>query len=712
MRSRSVVLVMAAALGALPVSPASAQEQEPPATAPPTAVVAVWTSSPVDNLRPVAGSREPADPFLRHIDAMGMAPGLVSASQGRYDRLQALLDISQGSRQPGSLYDPRSAPALRVQLAGAGASVAGWDVVRDRARRVSTTLRPGLLAASVPGGAAFVGVRGRALDPAIVAADRVGSVATVSLGSAATLAGRAAGALGTSKLVVVALPDGAAGRAALLDLERRRLPGQLLLVSHLPPTPIEGAVGRVPARFYALPAFGLAGGSGTGSVTSGTTRRRGLVSTVDIAPTVLRHLGLAVPAAMRGEPIRAGAERSAEQLEQARRRWSDVRGGRQASSLYTVVAMSAVVLLLLGTLRGAGAAARPALRAGALAVMWWPVMVLGAAAVAPAARFHEVLLIAVSSVLAGLATDAVLRWPRGPVLPAAACLLAYTADLATGGELLTRSVLGPSILSGGRFYGISNELEPLLPILALVGLAALVGSRPATWRLPAIYGGVGIGLGFLMGWGRLGADVGGVITVTGAFTAATLVVRGRRLTRRSALVALVVPVAGLLALVVVDLGLGGGAHLSRNLTRSEGFTDLAELVARRYQLMAVTLTNPSTLLRVAGAVLAVSFAIRNRALLYAPVRTAAWRAALVGGLAGGVVGALSNDSGPVLLINGVIGLAAVTAYLQGQAPVSGIGQRLAAPGGLGLHDGGGDAERRQAGSPATRWASSAVSPLR
>ena len=35
-------------------------------------------------------------------------------------------------------------------------------------------------------------------------------------------------------------------------------------------------------------------------------------------------------------------------------------------------------------------------------------------------------------------------------------------------------------------------------------------------------------------------------------------------------------------------------------------------------------------------------------------KEAPWRAALVGGLAGGVGGALTNDSGPVLFINAVL----------------------------------------------------------
>ena len=46
--------------------------------------------------------------------------------------------------------------------------------------------------------------------------------------------------------------------------------------------------------------------------------------------------------------------------------------------------------------------------------------------------------------------------------------------------------------------------------------------------------------------------------------------------------------------------------------------------------------------------------------------TPAGAAALVGGLVAAVVGALVNDSGPVLLVYGVVVLAFATAYARGR----------------------------------------------
>jgi hypothetical protein len=666
-RRVAVALAFVLLAGALLVCMAPAPAR---AMARPTAVVAVWSEDPNANLIPARDpANEPRDRLLRLLDAQrGVAAGLMSSIQSDYTRQQALLDISQGSRQPGGLY-PGEPPVLKLVPDGVGATISGWDVARHRAREASVTLRPGTLARAVPGGAGFVGARASDDDVAIVAADERGRVAAFSNGSTTTIGERVRQLLDTRRLVVVALPGGDPGRTALTELVAARGADELLVVAHLPPTPAAPSFGRPPTRFFRLPAVGVAGAgaasSSRHSVRSGSTRRPGLVEAIDILPTVLDHLGVRVPDAVRGEPVRETTWISPKRLETLRLRWNDVRDGRQASSLSGVVGIALLALLALGTVRGMRAALRPGLRTGALAVMWWPTMVLLVAALEPVDKGTEVGLIAMGSVALGALTDRLLRWPRGPVLPAAVALAAYTLDLATGGTLLTRSALGPSLISGGRFYGISNELEPLLPILLLLGLAALVGVREPSRRLCVAYVVSGVALGLVVGWGRLGADVGGVLTIGGGFTVATLLMLPRGITRRALVVAALVPFLAIAALIAVDLGLSGGSHLSRNLTRSQGFTDLWELVTRRYRLAFEVLREGRALSSFVGAAVGIGFALRNRAVLYAPLRGRAWPAALVGGLACGVMGALTNDSGPVLLTNAVIALAAITVYIQG-----------------------------------------------
>ena len=669
-----------AALAPLP-TPAAAADG-----APRHAILALYAAGPREVLRPAAAedpSGPPQDTLLRFLDAQPtLRAGLWSSAQGSYQRQQVLLDISQGTRQPTGLYSDvdadRDGELDNLRFDARARSFSNWEPFRRRAADVSTTLRPGLLGGSVPGGAAFVAARGAPLRAAIAAADEDGRVAAVSFGAPVTLAARARELARSHGLVVVSVPAGPTGRAELTELARGRAPSELLLVVQLPDTPPTNTYGEPPSRYLRQPALAVGDGL-RGSPTSASTRRDGLVASIDFAPTILEWIGVAPPDRMRGLAIESGAALGAARLDELRTRWTEVRGGRQAASVLAIVTLAGILFLLLGAWRGAGSALRPVLRTGGLAFMWWPSAVLLAAAIEPATRTGEVFFIASVSLALGALTARALPWERAPLLPAAVCLAAYTADLALGSNLLVVSVLGPSVVSGSRFYGVSNELEPILPIVLLVGLAALTTGRPITGRTFALYGAAGLALLVVVGWGRLGADVGGVITIGAGVAVATLVMLPGATSARRIAVAALVPVAALLFLIAIDLALSGGSHLTRNLLRADDPGELWELVTRRYELSWRILTSADKPAHFLAALLAVVFAWRNRARLYAALPHRSWAAALLGGLAAGVAGALTNDSGPVLFINAVIGLAALTAYLLGRPDPAGATAAAAAP---------------------------------
>ena len=662
----AALIVGAVALGS---APAHAQSDDR------RVVLVVSTADVSSNLAPRGGGREPGDRLLRELGQRPeVSTGFFSSMQGAYDDRQVFLDISQGSRQPVSLY--RGSPNPEVVGSQTGGSVTNWRDLRRRARRVSVTLRPGLLASTIPGGAGFV-FADDGLDAASVATDERGQIAVISNGSVDTLVERTQVALETTSFVAVAVPRTYDPNDVIATLLEVRSVPTLMIVAHVPPSPRGLPADPATARFFKLPAIGVAGLEGAGSVTSATTRQRGVVSAVDIAPTVLRHLGLRVPKAMRGERIERDPQVSSDRLESLRRRWDHIRRGAQAMSFHAVVLLAGLWGAAVAVVGGLRRGARSGLRIAGLSLMWWPTVVLLAGPVAVTHGGMEGLGVPVAAVLAAAATDALLRWPRAALVPAAVGVAAFAVDLARGGPMLSVSLLGPSLVSGSRFYGVSNELEPLLPLLALVALAAAlhgrrVGRHGAPRRLSrraiALYAVCGTGVAAVVGAGRLGADVGGVLTVATAFLGAAFMLRGGRVTVRTVLTAGAVALLALVALLVLDLSLNGDSHLDRNLTRTEGRRDLTELVTRRYELARRATTVGGRPVMLAGAVVAVAAAVRNRHLLYDALPGPAWSAALVGGLTGGVVGALTNDSGPVVFINAVIGLAALTAFAQGGPP--------------------------------------------
>ncbi|HEY2181585.1 MAG TPA: hypothetical protein VGH09_07935 [Solirubrobacteraceae bacterium] len=591
----------------------------------------------------------------------GLSIGLMSATQGSYTRTQMLLDIGQGSRIASSSYEPTRAPSLSLSPSrGAGAMVAGWSAAVARARRAPQLLRPGLLASAVPGGAAYAGVAGDQNLDAVAAADRSGHVGDLSLGSVASLPARIAELAGRRRLVVADLPAGAEGRADLRSLSERRPASELLLIVQ------RAADGNGHELLWAA-AGGLTGGGGR-ELSSRTTNERGLFAAIDLAPTILDHVGAPIPPDVRGERVETDGALDGSMLRALGVRLHVV-GGRRLKALGCLLAFWSLTLLAAATVRGArGRAARAlAMRVGALAVLWTPVAVLIGAALEPGAAVEYATIVAASVALAAI-TDSVLPWPRAPLAPAIVSIVALVVDALAGTQLLVRSLLGPNPILGARFYGFGNELKSGLAVLVLAALAAALFPvhRGRTAALATAL--AGIGLAAIEGAARIGAGVGGVILVSAGFAVATIVVLPGDFSRRRALLGLATPLVALVALAALDLLTAhGGGHYTGSVLHARSAGDVRDLIVRRYGAAWRELKNHAMPAATALALGYAVYAVRNRVRLLAPVGDdPAWRAVLAGGVTAGVVGALSEDSGPVLLVVAVFTLGCVASYLWGR----------------------------------------------
>ncbi len=512
---------------------------------------------------------------------------------------------------------------------------------------------PGLLASSITGGGAYAGTTAAAALDAPAAADRAGRITSLSLGSAGTLAARTQALSAAHGLVVADLPSGPAGKAALAQLSSGRRPGELLIV-----------VQRAgPGEGGALLWTGAAGtpGGGGRKLTSQSTGERGLISSVDIAPTILTHLGTAPPAAMNGRPLTAAGALEVASLTSLMARLRVI-SARKLTALGWLLCAWALLLLAA---RGPGARGT-AIRIGALAVMWAPVAVLLPAAIEPGAA-AEYALIVLCCLGLGALTDRLVAWPRAVLAPALAAVLAITLDALARTQLLMRSLLGPDPILGARFYGVGNELKSALAVLVLAAVAAAL--YPAVRGRRAVLAMVGAGavLAVVEGAARIGAGVGGVILVCVSFALAAAMLAPGALTRRRAVLIITAPVLGLIALAAIDLLTAhGSGHYTGSVLHAHSAGEIRDLVVRRYRAAWLELKSHAmpvaAALSLAGGVI---FALRRRELLAPVGQDPAWEAALLGALAAGVTGALVEDSGPVLLVVAVFTLGLVLAYLSG-----------------------------------------------
>jgi len=460
-------------------------------------------------------------------------------------------------------------------------------------------------------------------------------------------------------LLVAKLAPGPPGRGQLVGLLAARRPSDLVLVIHDP--------SHITRRLVAMGAAGLPGGT---TLYSGSTRTEGIVSSTDVAPTVLERLGLDVPDEMSGEPIEARGDASPADLSKLRNRLTDL-GPRRWAVMWLGLIGALLLTGVVGLVRGDP---RLPWRTLLLAAMWLPSVLLVTGGIAPSAP-AEGAIVAGACALLSIVTDRILPWHRALVVPAAVAVTAHVADLALGSELVRRSLFGPNPVLGSRFFGAGNELEIALAAVGLLGLGgafATASSRVQVWGF-AIGGGA---LAFTLAWGRLGADVGAVPTIVAGATVAALVAAGSIPWRLRIAILIGAPVVGLAALALLDLVTGGDAHFSRSVLEAGGLNDIADIAERRVRLSYRSLGRGMIPFLVAFALisLAVGFYYR-RELLRATEGAPGVRAAVYGLLAAVLVGALTNDSGPIILLIGSSYLLFAVVYL---AAVPRPGARTAA----------------------------------
>src|SRR5207249_2038082 len=153
---------------------------------------------------------------------------------------------------------------------------------------------------------------------------------------------------------------------------------------------------------------------------------------------------------------------------------------------------------------------RVALRIGFLGALWLPGLALLTAAILPT-RTAEIAILVLGSLGLGALVDRFVPWPLAPAVPAAIVFGAHALDLARGSPLIGASLAGPNPKGGARFFGIGNELEILLSLEVLFGLGAALSAVRGRY-VPRGFAIGGLIAAAIIGSGRLGADVGGVIT--------------------------------------------------------------------------------------------------------------------------------------------------------------------------------------------------------
>jgi hypothetical protein len=463
-------------------------------------------------------------------------------------------------------------------------------------------------------------------DPATYADRGAVGLAVPGAGSTVTRDG-ALSSLVRGKVVSSLLGGKAAGRP-LIELSRR--PGLVTVYVSLPPPGRSHNTRRYPIAIVGAGYHGL--------LVTRTTRIAGLVSIADIAPTVRALERGGTPRIQARDD--ANAARTLTRLDGRLTRSHDTR-----TPATIILVAETLVLAGLGLVLGSGWLTRAGLLAipSALTVA----LVLSAMDVSRPATATAALAVASVSVALTTAARRELLWPA-----LVAFLVSFLIALAVWPQVNALSVIGPHPDGGGRYYGVTNEVETLLlaPVLAAVARA------PRLWAFP-----VGILSLALVGWSRAGADGGGIVVVLVALGAFWALRDCVRLTAARVAVAAAAVIVVALALVGLDALTGGSSHVTHAVGSGPGsiIGDLAHRL--RISWKGVTATKQ------AGIAAGLTFA----ALVGVALTLRRPRVAVVDALiAGLVVSLLVNDTPTDVLAYGALAAAALGGWALEEEPIS------------------------------------------
>jgi hypothetical protein len=305
-----------------------------------------------------------------------------------------------------------------------------------------------------------------------------------------------------------------------------------------------------PGRHHNVERYPIAvtGPGYRGLLTDTSTRLPGLVSIADVARSA-RSLA-------RGERPRIRSKAARDPLDRLARLDHRLDQAHDARVPATLVLTGLVIALALSALTTRAAVLGRATFLAPSACIAAAVVLSAAGVSSPGAALSGVALAGAAGALAG----GVLLRPRLPLALGLTALFAFLfAVMWARPAWNALAAIGPHPDGGGRFYGVTNEVETLLLAPALV-LGALAGAR----LLPVVALVVTAGIAA----SRVGADGGGLVVYLAGFL--VLWLRLRRVPAPRAVAATAVAAGAALLLVGIDAATGGSSHVTNAVGSGPG----------------------------------------------------------------------------------------------------------------------------------------------
>ncbi|MCE5323430.1 hypothetical protein LLG46_08985 [bacterium] len=391
-------------------------------------------------------------------------------------------------------------------------------------------------------------------------------------------------------------------------------------------------------------------GFGVGTLTSPSTRRPGLITISDVAPTIISLLRVEPEQPMGGRPFKfVKQNNNISKLLQLNLDAAKQDQRQPAMRVGSIVQSVAVILVTLAVVLGVSRPVKKLAAWVALVPLAIPIAMLYLPLVYSGGLVGTIIWLIVITAAIVLVCSMLFRNPvRAMGWLCGIVVVSLMVDLVRGAPLIKSSVAGYGMIEGARYYGIGNELMGTMLGSSIIGMGIVLAAWNAqAWKkwMAAII--VYVLVLVFIGAPNLGVNLGGALAAALALCATLLARRGKWPGWRTFVVALLVVFIAFGALFGPDLLRGGASqsHVGRALSASGSGSDILWIAERKmalnFMLLATSVWSRLLALSLIGYLLAL-WQVSRKALEIFPRDE---KAAMVGTFIG-ICGAFAfNDSG-------------------------------------------------------------------
>lgn len=245
------------------------------------------------------------------------------------------------------------------------------------------------------------------------------------------------------------------------------------------------------------------------------------------------------------------------------------------------------------------------------------------------------------------------------------CILTFLVllyDTIFGSYLMKYSPIGFSLSAGARYYGIGNEYLGILMVSLLLGITGI----EEIYR-KNIFNKISLPLFILsiliVGYPKLGANVGGVITVIFAFFITYYKIRNKIIDFRKIIyiILLIAFFLGMFIIVEISLNKEGQSHLGMAILqiKSEGIKIPLQIIFRKLQMnfKLIQYTFWNKILIASLIVITILYFYPSNFFKNLSSEFPFLSAGFLGVISGSIVGLIFNDSGIIISAVGFLGIA-------------------------------------------------------